>query len=143
MRPSTSRQFFLHVLRALTFCPRAPHPPPRQNWHTARCAGATGTSWAMSSATKKRIMLELKLVCNGKWDEQLVAISVPDSTDIFSLSGVIVCPTEAPNGKYQSVGRRSMCRDGTSEISRDPRTKRLQTRRESLAMPSKHTNNNF
>ena len=34
-------------------------------------------------------------------------------------------------------------RDGTSEISRDPRTKRLQTRRESIAMPSKHTNNNF
>ena len=40
---------------------------------------------------------------------------------------------------YQSVGSR----DGASEISRDPRTKRLQTRRESLAMPSKHTNNNF
>ena len=30
------------------------------------------------------------------------------------------------------------CRDDTSEISRDPR---LQTRRESLARPSKHTNN--
>ena len=37
----------------------------------------------------------------------------------------------------------ALCRDGTSEISRDPRTKRLQTRRESLARPSKHTNNNF
>ena len=37
----------------------------------------------------------------------------------------------------------ALCRDVTSEISRDPRTKRLQTRRESLAMPSKHTNNNF
>ena len=37
----------------------------------------------------------------------------------------------------------ALCMDGTSEISRDPRTKRLQTRRESLAMPSKHTNNNF
>ena len=37
----------------------------------------------------------------------------------------------------------ALCRDGTSEISRDPRTKRLQTRRESLAIPSKHTNNNF
>ena len=37
----------------------------------------------------------------------------------------------------------ALCRDGTSEISRDPRTKRLQTRRESLAKPSKHTNNNF
>ena len=38
---------------------------------------------------------------------------------------------------YQSVGRHSMyaARDGTSEISRDPRTKRLQTRRESLARP--------
>ena len=37
----------------------------------------------------------------------------------------------------------ALCRDGTSEISRDPRTKRLQIRRESLARPSKHTNNNF
>ena len=37
----------------------------------------------------------------------------------------------------------ALCRDGTSEISRGPRTKRLQTRRESLARPSKHTNNNF
>ena len=37
----------------------------------------------------------------------------------------------------------ALCRYGTSEISRDPRTKRLQTRRESLARPSKHTNNNF
>ena len=34
-------------------------------------------------------------------------------------------------------------RDDTSEISRDLRTKRLQTRRESLARPSKHTNNNL
>ena len=33
--------------------------------------------------------------------------------------------------------------DDTSEISHDPHTKRLQTRRESLAMPSEHTNNNF
>ena len=37
----------------------------------------------------------------------------------------------------------ALCRDGTSEISRDPCTKCLQTRRESLARPSKHTNNNF
>ena len=37
----------------------------------------------------------------------------------------------------------ALCRDGTSEISRDPLTKRLQTRRESLARPSKHTNNNL
>ena len=37
----------------------------------------------------------------------------------------------------------ALCRDGTSEISRDPRTKCLQTRRKSLARPSKHTNNNF
>ena len=37
----------------------------------------------------------------------------------------------------------ALCRDGTNEISRDPRTKRLQTRRESIARPSKYTNNNF
>ena len=29
----------------------------------------------------------------------------------------------------------ALCRDGASEISRDPRTKRLLTRRESLAGP--------
>ena len=29
----------------------------------------------------------------------------------------------------------ALCRDGMSEISRDPRTKRLLTRRESLARP--------
>ena len=29
----------------------------------------------------------------------------------------------------------TLCRDGVSEISRDPRTKRLLTRRESLARP--------
>ena len=37
----------------------------------------------------------------------------------------------------------ALCRDDPSEISRDTRTKCLQTRRESLARPSKHTNNNF
>ena len=37
----------------------------------------------------------------------------------------------------------ALCRDDPSEISRDTRTKCLKTRRESLARPSKHTNNNF
>ena len=45
--------------------------------------------------------------------------------------------------RYIRASVDALCRDGTSEISRDPRTKRLQTRRESLAMPSKHTDNNF
>ena len=47
------------------------------------------------------------------------------------------------NPRYIRASVDALCRDGTSEISRDPRTKRLQTRRESLARPSKHTNNNF
>ena len=34
-----------------------------------------------------------------------------------------------------------LCRDEQGQISRDPRTKRLLTRRESLAKPSKHTSN--
>ena len=37
----------------------------------------------------------------------------------------------------------ALFRDDPSEISRDTRTKCLQTRRESLARPSKHTNDNF
>ena len=41
--------------------------------------------------------------------------------------------------EYQSVGRRSM--DEQDQISRDPRTKRLITRRESLAKPSQHASN--
>ena len=47
------------------------------------------------------------------------------------------------NAKFRSVIRASvdaLRRDDTSEISRDPCRKRLQTRRESLAM---HTNKNF
>ena len=35
----------------------------------------------------------------------------------------------------------ALCKDETSQISRDPRTKRLLTRRESLAKPSKHASN--
>ena len=37
----------------------------------------------------------------------------------------------------------ALCRDSTSEISPDPRTKRLQNRRECLARLSKYTSNNF
>ena len=35
----------------------------------------------------------------------------------------------------------ALCRDGTSEISRDPHTKRLLTRRESLAYVLQRANN--
>ena len=65
------------------------------------------------------------------------------------LSHSIVIDWETKNVpvvKEQYIIRASvdaLCRDDASEISRDPRTKRLQTRRESLAMPSKHTNKNF
>ena len=37
----------------------------------------------------------------------------------------------------------SLYMDDTDEISRDPRTKRLKTRRESLPRPSKHTSNSL
>ena len=33
----------------------------------------------------------------------------------------------------------ALCRDGTGQISRDPRTKASKTRRERLAMPSKYS----
>ena len=35
----------------------------------------------------------------------------------------------------------ALCRDEQGQISRDPRTKRFLTRRESLAKPSKHASN--
>ena len=44
---------------------------------------------------------------------------------------------------YIRVSVDALCRDDTSEISRDTGTERPQTRRESLARPSEHTNNNF
>ena len=47
------------------------------------------------------------------------------------------------NRRYIRASVDALCRDDPSEISRDTRTKCLQTRRESLARPSKHTNNNF
>ena len=70
---------------------------------------------------------------------------------LFPIPLLMIIPIIAPyiyNARYHvnpyiRASVDALCRDGTSEISRDPRTKRLQTRRESLAMPSKHTNNNF
>ena len=69
----------------------------------------------------------------------------------FSFYAIPICPlsqnsqdfsftctlTDCIQACNQSVGR--LCRDDTSEISRDPRTKRLQTR---LARPSENTKNN-
>ena len=53
-------------------------------------------------------------------------------------SGATVVTVTTADGS--AIGIRTLvdalCRDGRSEISRDPRTKRLQTRRESLARPS-------
>ena len=56
---------------------------------------------------------------------------------------MLVVSTETKKVRVIRASVDALCRDGTSEISRDPRTKRLQTRRESLARPSEHTNNNF
>ena len=57
-------------------------------------------------------------------------------------------PTAAGVAKAVSVFQRTirasvdaLCRDEAGQISRDPRTKRLITRRESLAKPSKHASN--
>ena len=72
--------------------------------------------------------------------------NVSDKTDVtytveWQKTGCLAENQENKGSIRASVD--ALCRDGTSEISRDTRTKRLQTRRESLAMPSKHTNNNF
>ena len=53
------------------------------------------------------------------------------------------CHEREGNKVYIRASVDALCRDGTSEISRDPRTKRLLTRRESLARPSKHTATTF
>ena len=64
---------------------------------------------------------------------------------LLSSGNVAVCKFEKCYSHVhfnQSVGRRFiMYRDEQGQISRDPRTKRLLTRRESLAKPSKHASN--
>ena len=59
---------------------------------------------------------------------------------VLGLFGIWICAFLGKVGLIRASVD-ALCRDGTSEISRDPRTKRLQARRESLARPSKHTNN--
>ena len=59
---------------------------------------------------------------------------------ISSLSLALYHPITKPSIR-ESVD--SLYRDDTGEISRDPRTKRLKTRWESLPMPSKHTSNSL
>ena len=57
-------------------------------------------------------------------------------------TGTPCTPTHTvPSSIRESVD--SLYRDDTGEISRDPRTKRLKTRWESLPRPSKHTSNSL
>ena len=53
------------------------------------------------------------------------------------------CKCSSHESSFIRASVDALCRDDLSEISRDTRTKCLQTRRESLARPLKHTNNNF
>ena len=56
-------------------------------------------SVGMARATKK-ISSEIRSICEGKWKEQLVAVSIPDPADITRLEGIIRSPSEAPTGNY-------------------------------------------
>ena len=65
----------------------------------------------------------------------------------INVSSPHVCKYEYNNYTFSALYIResvdSLYRDDTGEISRDPRTKRLKTRRESLPRPSKYASNSL
>ena len=67
------------------------------------------------------------------WHQRVAFDLTSAYTDIASWSMSRMCGASVD----------ALYRDGTSEISRDPRTKRLKTRWEWLPIPSKHTSNSL
>lgn len=53
-----------------------------------------------SRAIRRRVFKELPLICDGKWNEKLVAIKVPDPSDVTHLQGIIISPHNAPSAEY-------------------------------------------
>ena len=51
-------------------------------------------------AAIRRIHLELRAICKGNWNEKLVAVRVPDPTNLLCLQGIIISPENSPTGMY-------------------------------------------
>ena len=131
--PTVDIKFF-GLLAIFTILEREVHPPkPERVFYRLR---SEYEDQLLKEATNvlpsHSPLLELIRQCLGPADERPRAAVLREKLRHIQA---------APSGIRASVD--ALCRDGTSEISRDPRTKRLQTRRESLARPSKHTNNNL
>ena len=43
---------------------------------------------------------ELRCICNGRWNEKLVAFNVPDPTDTSHFTGILLSPGSAPTAEY-------------------------------------------
>ena len=54
----------------------------------------------MDSARERRVRSELRDLCRGNWNEKLVAVRVPDPTDVFHFQGIIISPEDSPTGMY-------------------------------------------
>ena len=54
----------------------------------------------MNSAARRRIVKEIRSACDGKWGEQLIAVSVPDPPNLSHLKIIIISPESAPTGNY-------------------------------------------
>ena len=90
---------------------------------------------------------QLQVVPQGLDSVNGSSVNMGCTSSLVDSGGVMVCESRSYLVDGCSPDIRAsvdaLCRDDPSEISRDTRTKCLQTRRESLARPSKHTNNNF
>ena len=88
------------------------------------------------------VILILLILSLKPW---LASCSVTENISVSSIMSLLIIST----GKKQILvwhireSVDSLYRDDTGEISRDPRTKRLKTRWESLPRPSKHTSNSL
>ena len=45
-------------------------------------------------------MADIRSACDGKWGEQLIAVSVPDPSNLSHLKIIIISPESAPTGNY-------------------------------------------
>ena len=54
----------------------------------------------MNLGARGRIESELRDACDGKWGEQLIAVSVPDPSNLSHLNVIMISPESAPTGNY-------------------------------------------
>ena len=50
------------------------------------------------SAAYRRIVRDIREVCDGKWKEQLFTVAIGEH--VLNVRGIIISPSEAPTGNY-------------------------------------------